>query len=91
MSNYILRFIPALLLLLPSLAYANGWMSESPTLKSGNLIASKELDLVSETVSFYLKQENFRTEVIYELHSNKAGFKKGRKGVASTQLTKHNK
>jgi hypothetical protein len=55
-------------------AFANGWMGESPALKSGNLVAPPGLVLVSERVSIVLLEKEYKTMVTYQLSSGKGPF-----------------
>jgi hypothetical protein len=56
-------------LLLPDVTSANGWLTESPSLKSGNLIMKKGIVLESEQVDIVLNNKDYNTTVTYNLRS----------------------
>lgn len=64
----------SLLAALPKISFSNGWMSESPTLKNGNLIAAKGLILQREQVDIVLLDKVYKASVTYSIHSNQDTF-----------------
>jgi len=59
---------------LPKQSFSNGWMSESPTLKNGNLIAAKGLILKNELVDIVLLDKVYKASVTYTIHADQESF-----------------
>ncbi len=59
---------------LPKPSFSNGWMSETPTLKNGNLIAAKGLILQKERVDIVLLDKVYKASITYSIHSNQDAF-----------------
>jgi hypothetical protein len=52
-------------------AWSNGWMVESPYVKSGDMKLSKDARLIGESINFTLSKEHFTTEVSYSVNALK--------------------
>lgn len=70
MDSLLMRYLVLLFTLTSHLACANGWMSESPYLKGGEIIIDSSIDLVSEDIYFELYENKFITKVTYNVQSS---------------------
>ncbi|MDH5434252.1 MAG: hypothetical protein OEY19_09935 [Gammaproteobacteria bacterium] len=70
-----MRWIITGLFFLSNTIMANGWMLESPYLKSGEIQIDNSLQLESEDVLFELYEDEFKTTVIYRVKSEAPDYK----------------